>query len=273
MLLVSPIQQPQYRPSCISGAQDCWQVQNINGPAVLWLGAKLKAKLFVLIASLVVFGAVPSQATTVYITYTGTVSGTDRLGLFGTPGANITGAQYKADYVFDVTFGLSNSNLNSPTWNYIQGGSAYSSPSPNIGATFTIGSTSLSLVGSAIGEIYGLNQGGVNGTTEQMHYAHDGVNILQNVIYNFSGSSSGLPASITTAFSYTVVPGDTAYGVFDYPYSGETLNLTPITLTESLTAPATTPIPAALPLFATGLGALGLLGWRRKRKAAALAAT
>jgi uncharacterized protein (TIGR03118 family) len=28
------------------------------------------------------------------------------------------------------------------------------------------------------------------------------------------------------------------------------------------------PIPAALPLFATGLGVLGLLGWRRKRKAA-----
>jgi hypothetical protein len=30
-----------------------------------------------------------------------------------------------------------------------------------------------------------------------------------------------------------------------------------------------TPLPAALPLFATGLGALGLLGWRRKRKKAA----
>jgi uncharacterized protein (TIGR03118 family) len=29
-----------------------------------------------------------------------------------------------------------------------------------------------------------------------------------------------------------------------------------------------TPIPAALPLFATGLGALGLIGWRRKRKSA-----
>jgi hypothetical protein len=27
-----------------------------------------------------------------------------------------------------------------------------------------------------------------------------------------------------------------------------------------------TPLPAALPLFASGLGALGLLGWRRKRK-------
>jgi hypothetical protein len=32
------------------------------------------------------------------------------------------------------------------------------------------------------------------------------------------------------------------------------------------------PLPAALPLFATGLGALGLLGWRRKRKAAAITA-
>lgn len=30
-----------------------------------------------------------------------------------------------------------------------------------------------------------------------------------------------------------------------------------------------TPIPAALPLFATGFGALGLLGWRKKRKNAA----
>jgi hypothetical protein len=30
-----------------------------------------------------------------------------------------------------------------------------------------------------------------------------------------------------------------------------------------------TPLPAALPLFASGLGALGLLGWRRKRKNAA----
>jgi hypothetical protein len=31
------------------------------------------------------------------------------------------------------------------------------------------------------------------------------------------------------------------------------------------------PVPAALPLLASGLGALGLIGWRRKRKAAAAA--
>ena len=39
----------------------------------------------------------------------------------------------------------------------------------------------------------------------------------------------------------------------------------------SVTTPSVpdVPLPAALPLFATGLGALGLLGWRRKRKAGA----
>ena len=34
----------------------------------------------------------------------------------------------------------------------------------------------------------------------------------------------------------------------------------------------TTPLPAALPLFAGGLGVMGLLGWRRKRKATVAAA-
>jgi hypothetical protein len=38
-----------------------------------------------------------------------------------------------------------------------------------------------------------------------------------------------------------------------------------------MTPVATTPLPAALPLFAGGLGALGVFSWRRKRKAAAAA--
>jgi hypothetical protein len=41
--------------------------------------------------------------------------------------------------------------------------------------------------------------------------------------------------------------------------------------TLDIQAPAA-PLPASLPLFATGLGALGLLGWRRKRQARAVAA-
>ena len=46
-----------------------------------------------------------------------------------------------------------------------------------------------------------------------------------------------------------------------------------INLTASLAqGTSATPLPAALPLFATGLGAMGLFGWRRKRKAQAVAA-
>jgi hypothetical protein len=41
---------------------------------------------------------------------------------------------------------------------------------------------------------------------------------------------------------------------------------------DAVIATNTTPIPPALPLFAAGLGAMGLLGWRRKRKAQAIAA-
>ncbi len=63
-------------------------------------------------------------------------------------------------------------------------------------------------------------------------------------------------------------PGNTAAG------GGLDANGNPLDLVSaasfSLTV-APTPLPAALPLFATGLGALGLLGWRRKRKSAAAA--
>lgn len=37
----------------------------------------------------------------------------------------------------------------------------------------------------------------------------------------------------------------------------------------TLDATAITPLPAALPLFASGLGVLGFFDWRRKRKARA----
>ena len=51
-------------------------------------------------------------------------------------------------------------------------------------------------------------------------------------------------------------------------YNGAALDFSTIAIDTVGTA---TPLPAALPLFATGLGAMGLLGWRRKRKAQAVA--
>ena len=53
----------------------------------------------------------------------------------------------------------------------------------------------------------------------------------------------------------------------------ETFNGTPTSIGFELDGVpvSATPLPATLPLFASGLGALGLLGWRRKRKAQAVA--
>jgi hypothetical protein len=42
-------------------------------------------------------------------------------------------------------------------------------------------------------------------------------------------------------------------------------------VTSQFSSGGNTPLPATLPLFASGLGALGLLGWRKKRKAQATA--
>src|SRR5262249_8856240 len=42
------------------------------------------------------------------------------------------------------------------------------------------------------------------------------------------------------------------------------LNSSVVTVDNLLSQVAPVPLPAALPLFATGLGALGLLAWRRK---------
>jgi hypothetical protein len=56
--------------------------------------------------------------------------------------------------------------------------------------------------------------------------------------------------------------GDTGIGT----YVGNFLLSVEVDLNVGPTAVGAAPLPAALPLFATGLGVLGLLGWRRKRR-------
>ena len=77
---------------------------------------------------------------------------------------------------------------------------------------------------------------------------------------------------------FTYTPNSNFFGVdmFKYAILDETTNTTSNTATVTIVVNqaivSTTPLPAALPLFATGLGAMGLFGWRRKRKAQAVAA-
>ena len=77
-----------------------------------------------------------------------------------------------------------------------------------------------------------------------------------------SGDADFQPISGGLTFTPTVIAVNLA---------GDTPQVNDQLILDVTTAgtPAPTPLPATLPLFATGLGAMGLLGWRRKRKNAA----
>jgi hypothetical protein len=104
--------------------------------------------------------------------------------------------------------------------------------------------------------------------------------ITGSTIWNVSGNTcpATLSPSLSCSFEATFSPnalGPRSFAVlyfFNYYDPTEQLpfgiDSGLIVLTGTGVA-AATPLPAALPLFATGLGALGLLGWCRKRKALA----
>jgi hypothetical protein len=132
----------------------------------------------------------------------------------------------------------------------------YTDPGQNLYAYFTGGSATL-YSGTGLSENFTIPYGGTSVDFQ----------------YSFTYPTAG---DYTVSFSYTseydeeyyyyysfFTRNDWWYGMNSYGPSGQGSG----TLTvNALVDPQVTPLPAALPLFATGLGALGLFGWRRKRK-------
>jgi hypothetical protein len=88
----------------------------------------------------------------------------------------------------------------------------------------------------------------------------------------------GDPSKASLVFEDTTTPNNALaafYSTFYYSLGGYAnldtylgyVNYDPIVSSDNLqiAAVGTTPLPAALPLFASGLGAIGLFSWRRKR--------
>jgi len=108
-----------------------------------------------------------------------------------------------------------------------------------------------------------------------LHVAAPG--ILSNDLGFITGVTA---ANFVTGPAHGFASLNGATGEFGYsPFFGftgvdfVTYNLSDVVTSNTATirievGAAATPLPAALPLFATGLGALGLMGWRRKNKAA-----
>jgi hypothetical protein len=96
---------------------------------------------------------------------------------------------------------------------------------------------------------------------------------------NFGAINSG--ASISASFFDSFGPEtgplsqDTPGAIWDFQLSAGTVfpaQPWKLTITTSQAPTSVVPLPAAFPLFASGIGGLGLFGWRRKRKAAAVSA-
>ena len=84
-----------------------------------------------------------------------------------------------------------------------------------------------------------------------IEYTGSSITSLGNTVYGVEGNGTIMFFGTFTSISWTNPVFENWYGF--------------------TVGTSETPLPAALPLFASGLGALGLLGWRRKRKTQAAA--
>jgi hypothetical protein len=92
------------------------------------------------------------------------------------------------------------------------------------------------------------------------------------ITFNFTGGTGSITlnnylSSSANTLAFFGISSTTSFSsiTINDPTNGLILDNFTFTIEPAASA---TPLPAALPLFATGLGALGLLGWRRKRKGA-----
>ncbi|MFI5071840.1 MAG: hypothetical protein ACHP8A_13215 [Terriglobales bacterium] len=95
-------------------------------------------------------------------------------------------------------------------------------------------------------------------------------------VYGSNSPNSGLTLLFSDIMAQPGLYNLSAYTYYYFTYDGAHVQSQQgdnVLLASFAGEISTTPLPAALPLFASALGALGLLGWRRKRKnAAAIAA-
>jgi len=244
------------------------------------LGRKLALAVCIAVVALSFTAGSPAKAVIIDLTYSGTIfphgnghNLFDHNALFGPDCATIAcnghlgNAPYTAVYRYDTTLGTINTFPNSE---FIFGGLLSLNLTVN-GITIAVNTENFSLQNTSNipGPLISVSLAGVSETALNPFGRH---NSLRNEIHAPVGA---IPASVTTPFTYVVAPGDFHGGQFDYTVSasiGSTFldfNLAVVTLSIETTE---TPLPAALPLFASGLGVIGLLARRRRRRVAAIAA-
>jgi hypothetical protein len=191
--------------------------------------------------------------------FTGTVTGLDRFGFFGTANANLN-STFTATYVFDTSLGTTTTQ---PQYTYLWGGTFNAPvPSPLVSAKIVINSHTYSAtiptysaqlrVGSGYLEAYSLAE-------------NSGSEYFYNYLYSTTVSTP-YPASITSPFSYTFQSGDINQSGFFYGTEQLILHSNTVTLTNGV------PEPSTWAMMILGFAGVGFMAYRRKN-AMALNAT
>jgi PEP-CTERM motif len=243
--------------------------------------------------------ATQASATAVQVTYTGTVqSGSDSRGWFGPIGANLAGDSFTATFVFDTGLGtLVNTTYPACSSPYscagggqqeVYGGTNYSTATPNLTTSLTIGSGTYSFVGARdayliVNADAGMACNGCYTWDANVAAVTVGANLLPNTLpylvmaapYDCSGDPTkcGLPfPSSITPFPVTDVTkaGFGAYGSFGFN-DGADIFFSPSTVSLSF-AESAVPEPSTWAMLLLGFVGLGFMAYRRKSKPALIAA-
>jgi hypothetical protein len=235
-----------------------WKIpDSLSGQSALLGDCRMNRKVLRLIVAVAMFGPLPATATT--YNYSGPLYTT-----------NNDLADYGLRMTGSVTFNFDTSGVTG-TFPYFVGGSI-----TNLQLTsgnVTISAVPCAAVGPSVGCIYDVNHNPI-GFGEV--FVLTGGAITSWLVQTSSGSTS-----MAASGSGSGPDGFGNCGVV--PCSGIVVSNNQNFITNNSTElaeelgsrgvwsvdTANTPLPAALPLFATGLGALGLIGWRRTRKALA----
>ncbi|MDQ7248204.1 hypothetical protein [Dongia sedimenti] len=210
-------------------------------------------------AAMLFAASAPSAASTYTLTYSGQV--TAATGMFSTLG--VTGGD-----AVSGTVGLENLDVYSEFSSALVFNRLFSQfPMPSAFqvshgvSKFTFENDG---IGSILSQLYG-------GTTSSLFLTAFGP-VTQLSLYYETGAANVPLESLVGLTDWGQVPGLLSGSIASLFGKFEVTNLGSVTFSINLppAAPvATTPIPAALPLFISALGGLGFVGWRRRRGQAA----
>ena len=250
-------------------------------------------------AAFVTFGGLstPASAITMQATYTGTLnSTTDDTGLFnnGTGAGVLDGLGFIMTYIYETSgyvSGLSDIGFGPiGNFNKVYGGTTSSpvQPMPILSATLTINGHSETIIGDNFGEALNFQYDAPIASPDfsaayhqTIHKFDDGIiKVAKSATAGGQINSLAIPLGLETPFETDVSSSlGRTFALYQWHYVGLALvndyavvgNFAATHLKVSLASavpPPEVPLPAALPLFAAGLSAMGFMGWRKKRKTA-----